>query len=276
MHRKTLLAYIKEDIGSGDITTESVIEKDKPARGIIIAKQDGIIAGISEIGLLLKLFSLKFSPKFKDGDKVSKGSIIAEVRGSAKKILTLERVVLNILMRMSGIATKTRNMKEICGKYNVKVAGTRKTTPGFRYFEKKAIEIGGGLAHRRTLGEAVLLKGNHIAFAGSIKNAIRLAKQKNPGKKIEIETKTKKEAVEAAKGKADIIMLDNFSIKEAENTINTLEKLKLREKIKIEISGGINKDNIKNYAKLKPDFISLGALTTDAKWLDMSMSVQPI
>jgi len=275
---KALLSYFKEDIGSGDITTESLIEENKTARGVIIAKQSGVLAGLSEVELLLNRFSLSFSPKLEDGKEVSKGDVVAEIKGSARKILMLERVALNILMRMSGIATKTRKMKEICEEYDVEVAGTRKTTPGFRHFEKKAVELGGGLAHRRTLSEAVLIKGNHLTCVSpnhlkAVSKAIKLAKEKNRGKKIEIEAKTKSEAMTAAKSGADIVMLDNFTLKEAKNTIEALKKLGLRKKIKLEISGGINEKNIENYAKLKPDLISLGALTTNAPWLDMSLKI---
>ncbi len=265
-----LLEFFKEDVGFADITTQSVIPEGLEAGAEIIAKESGILAGVRKCKALLKYFNLKCTTLFRDGDEIRKGDTIMKIHGNARNILTLERLLLNILMRMSGVATATNALVRKCKKYGVTIAGTRKTTPGFRYFEKKAIVLGGGAPHRFGLSDAVLIKDNHIALVG-LESAIKKAKKKN--KKIEVEVSSLKDAVKACECGADIIMLDNMLPKEIKKVMQELEKKKLRKKVTIELSGGITPQNILQYARLRPEIISLGYLTTKSRWLDMRLEI---
>jgi nicotinate-nucleotide pyrophosphorylase (carboxylating) len=269
-----LLQLVEEDLGRGDITTETVLEGNIEARGVIVCNSSGVIAGLEECAALLKHFGIRCEASVRDGDEVIKGNTILRVWGDASKILGLERVVLNILMCMSGIASETRRLSRITEKYGVYIAGTRKTTPGFRYFEKKAITIGGGYPHRLDLSSAVLIKDNHIALVG-LEKAVARARKKTLGREvvIEVEVSSLDEALKACREGANIVMLDNLTPAEVKGIIRGLESRGLRDKVKIEISGGINPKNLKEYAKLRPDYISMGHITTGAKWLDMSMEL---
>jgi len=262
--------FLKEDIGFGDITTEAIIPKGINIEAEIIAKEKGILAGIEEVKRILSYFNLKYKSYFDDGDEINKDDVIMKISGDARSILKIERTLLNILMRMSGIATLTRKLvKKARG---VKIAGTRKTTPGFRYFEKKAIEIGGGDPHRYNLSDCILIKDNHIAIVG-LEEAIIRAKKASFTKKIEIEVSDVEDAIKACELGVDIVMLDNLSPDKVKEVLDELKKRNLREKVIVEISGGITLENIEEYAKLKPDVISLGYLTTNSKWLDMSLKL---
>ncbi|MBI5253179.1 MAG: carboxylating nicotinate-nucleotide diphosphorylase [Euryarchaeota archaeon] len=265
-----LLEFFKEDVGFADITTQSVIPEGLEAGAEIIAKESAILAGVRECSALLKYFNLRCTAFFRDGDEIRKGDVIMKIHGNARKILTLERLLLNILMRMSGVATATNALVKKCKKYGVTIAGTRKTTPGFRYFEKKAIVLGGGAPHRFGLSDAVLIKDNHIALVG-LESAIKKAKKKN--RKVEVEVSSLKDAIKAGECGAAIIMLDNMLPKEIKKVMQELEKKKLRKKVTIELSGGITPQNISRYAKLRPEIISLGYLTTKSKWVDMSLRI---
>jgi|Deesub1362A_J573_1020465.scaffolds.fasta_scaffold00016_151 nicotinate-nucleotide pyrophosphorylase (carboxylating) len=267
-----LLDFLKEDIGKEDITTQATIPKNQKISAEVIAKEDGVLAGLEESILLLEHFGLKYESSLKDGDAIGKGDVILKINGNARNILTIERVLLNILMRMSGIATYTHMLVKKSSAYGVIIAGTRKTTPGFRYFEKKAIKVGGGWPHRNTLDEAYLIKDNHIAIVG-LEEAIKKARSKNKSKTLEVEVKNAEEALTACELGVDIIMLDNMTPDKAEKIIEKIKEKGYRKKVKIEISGGITEKNIDSYIKLKPDIISMGSLTTASKWLDMSLRV---
>ncbi|MFQ5801215.1 MAG: carboxylating nicotinate-nucleotide diphosphorylase, partial [Candidatus Hydrothermarchaeales archaeon] len=232
------------------------------------------IAGLEEVGALLEHFNLGYGVLKRDGEGIKKGETVIEIRGDAGKILGVERLVLNILSRMSGIATLTHVFATACAPYGVKVLGTRKTTPGFRQFEKKAIALGGGLPHREGLYDEILIKDNHLALVG-IENAVKKAKKKNPGKKIEVEVSSLDDATKAIEAEADIIMLDNLTAKEAKDVIDALKERGMREKVAIELSGGIDEKNIDKYATVGADYISLGCLTTNSRWLDFSTKVSP-
>lgn len=275
MNIKKLLGYVEEDLGRGDVTSESVIPEDLKIRGEIIAKKPGVLAGLSEVFLLLEHYGLACKTNLRDGMELKKGDVVIEITGNARKILGLERSLLNLLMRMSGIATETRKLSKTCRKYNVTLAGTRKTTPGFRQFEKKAIALGGGYPHRLDLSEAVLIKDNHLALV-SLEKAVEKAKKDADSKVVEVEVSNLEDAVKACNVGAGIVMLDNLSIMKVRGIINELEKRGLRGRVKIELSGGITPQNLEEYAKLKPDFISMGYLTTGTRWLDMSMKVRKI
>lgn len=268
-----LLEFLDEDVGNGDITTKGVIPQYVEVEAEMMAREDGLLAGLEESRTLLKHFNLNYHTSFKDGDEIKSGDIILSIRGDARKILVLERVMLNIMMRMSGIATATRRLVEKCKPYGVTVAGTRKTTPGFRHFEKKAIRIGGGYPHRFGLDDGILIKDNHIATTGLIESIERM-KEAGFTKKIEVEVSSPKDAMKACEAGADIIMLDNMEPKEIGAVISELEEGGKRGDVKIELSGNITPENIEDFARTKPDIISMGYLTTKASWLDMGMSVR--
>lgn len=274
--REKLLEYLREDIGFGDLTTNPVVPSDLLAEAIISLKSDGIVAGIRESLYIFELAGIDVIEHIYDGAVARSGQIVAKVKGPARSILTIERTVLNILMRMSGIATITRKMVDEARSVNpsIKIACTRKTTPGFRLFEKRAVELGGGDTHRLRLDDAILIKSNHIVAAGGVKEAIDRAKSsKSFTKKLEVEVGSVDEAIEAAKSGSDILMLDNMTPQEVERTISTLTDLDLRDKIVIEVSGGVKPENLKTYAAAGADVISMGLLTHSAKALDLNLRI---
>jgi len=268
--RKELLRFLAEDVGKGDITSSLLPKKIITAR--IIAKQNGILAGVKCAKEIFCLKGCKVKILKKDGNRIRPNQIVLEISGYAKSVLTCERTALNLLTRMSGIATQTNNLVEKIRKVNSKshVFATRKTAPGLRFFDKEAIKIGGGQKHRMSLDEMVMIKDNHLAV-GSITNLINKAKKKY--KKIEIEVENQNDAILAAREGATIIMLDNFSPKDITKTIARLKKLGLHNKVLLEASGGINSKNIQAFAKTGVDMISVGEITNSVKGIDFSLEV---
>lgn len=273
--RARIQEFLKEDIGSGDLTSNLVIPEDLMARGRIVAKEDCILAGAEEASVVFKELGAKATKVGKDGEAAKKGEVVLEVVGPARSILAGERLALNFVMRMSGIATLTRRLTDRAQRVNpkVRVAATRKTTPGFREFEKKAVLLGGGDPHRSGLFDAVLIKDNHIRLVAGIEEALRRAKRGSFTKKIEIEAETAEDARTAAKAGADIIMLDNFSPKELKGLSDELRDI--NPDILIEASGGIKPENIEEYAA-GADIVSLGALTHSVRSIDFSMDVEKV
>ncbi len=264
--------FLKEDLGEeGDITSDSLFTNES-AGGKIIAKEDCIVAGLKEAEKVFKKTGAEIEFKVNDGDFVKKDTIITTIKGSARSILKGERLALNIIGRMSGIATETKKLVDICKSINPKVtvSATRKTTPGFRKFEKRAVEIGGGEAHRFGLYDAVMIKDNHLKLIGSMEEAIKKVKEKGHDKIIEVEVENEEDAVTAAKLNIDIIMLDNFDPKLGE--IVTKKIRQINPDIIIEISGGITLENIVEYASFA-DRISLGYLTHSIKSKDFSLEI---
>ncbi|MGZ7208342.1 MAG: carboxylating nicotinate-nucleotide diphosphorylase [Methanobacterium sp.] len=274
--RDDLRQMVYEDIGFEDITTDALIPEDMEANGNIIAKENGIIAGIKDINDLFEEFGVKSIINRKDGDQIELNDIVMELNGNARCILTLERTALNLLMRMSGIATLTSKTLEIIREVNENIilASTRKITPGLQYFEKNAVKIGGGDTHRFRLDDCVLIKDNHIELVGSVEGAITRAKNNvSFTKKIEIEVETLEDAITAVKNGADIVMFDNMSPDTIIETVSSLKSNGLRDKVLIEVSGGIKPENIVEYAKTGVDIISAGYLTHSAKALDLSLEI---
>ncbi len=269
-----LASFLQEDIGAGDITSNSVIiPGDLFARAEIVCKSGpAVVCGLEEAAIIFDLCGCTSKILVKDGSRVKKGTTVMKVSGNARAILKAERVALNMIMRMSGIATETRRMADLAK--GIKILATRKTAPGLRYFDKKAVVMGGGGAHRMRLDDMVLIKDNHLALAGPADKCVRLAK-KNAGSsiKVECEAKNLKEVVAAISAGADIVMLDNFTPKQAADAIRHVAKAGLRRKVKIEISGGVNAKNIRQYARAKPDFISLGHITHSPKAVDFSLEI---
>jgi nicotinate-nucleotide pyrophosphorylase (carboxylating) len=265
--KQKLLDAVREDIAGKDVT--SSLLKPEKCKAIIIAKSSGIIAGLEEITFLFKSRKINVKSFIKEGQKINKNQKIMELTGINNYILVIERTALNVLGRMSGVATLAKKLKK---KSVVPISATRKTLPGFNEFDKKACEIAGILPHRKNLNEMVLLKENHLIFFNSVSEAIKKAKKIYRGKKkIEIETINLKQAKEAVKYNPDIIMLDNFSVKNAKKAIKEIKKL--NKKTKIELSGGITLKNLHKYSLLKPDFISLGEITKNAVQVDFSLKV---
>lgn len=235
-----------------------------------------MVAGLEEACTIFDICKCESNALVKDGDIVKNGRKVMKIKGNTRSILKAERTALNLIMRMSGIATDTKKFVDIVRTVSndIKITGTRKTAPGLRFFDKKSIVLGGGYAHRNSLDEMILIKDNHLAVTSSIRRSILKAKLK-AGKNIMIECEVSdtKSSVEAIKSGADIIMLDNFSPQEAQKTISYLKRLGLREKILVEISGGVNISNIKDYATTLPDMISVGSLTHSSQSIDFSMEI---
>jgi nicotinate-nucleotide pyrophosphorylase (carboxylating) len=274
--KEKLLEYLREDIGFGDITSNSIIPANLQAEATITLNSDGIIAGVRESSCIFQLADIKLLEHADDGTQGRKGQVILRVKGTAKSILTVERTALNILMRMSGIATLTHRLVGEAHSVNpkVKLACTRKTTPGFRMFEKRAVELGGGDTHRLRLDDAVLIKSNHINAAGGVEEAIKRAKlNASFTKKIEVEVTSLDQALQAARLEPDILMLDNMSPHEVEDVINRLSGKGLRDKFLVEVSGGVTPDTLKPYAKTGVDVISMGMLTHSATALDINLKI---
>jgi nicotinate-nucleotide pyrophosphorylase (carboxylating) len=277
--------FLEEDIGTGDITTDALVGEET-ATGVILAREKGIVAGLEEAGKVFGQFGLKTEVLAKDGDEISDGSEVMRITGRAHAILRAERTALNLLMRMSGIATKTRDLVKKCRHANpdIIVACTRKTTPGFRFFEKKAVVIGGGDSHRYGLDDAILIKDNHLKVVGDVKTALQkvreiefketsapdFARKSFAHRKIEVEVESAEGAREAAEAGADIIMLDNFEPDEARRAYDMIKKI--NPGIIVEASGGINYDNIVDFAGAA-DVVSLGTLTHSYKSIDFSLEL---
>lgn len=269
-----LLGMVYEDAGFSDITTAFTPEKNVEAE--ITVKGAGVVSGLCELSALFRLFSIAFVRKAKDGDKVKKGQAVFLLKGRSCDILVVERTALNILSRMSGISTLTRQYVEKASKTNpkIRIAATRKTTPFFGFFEKKAVKIGGGDTHRLGLGDEVLIKDNHLRIFGNIERAVKTAKKETSfTHKIEVEVGRESDAVAAALNGADIIMLDNMTVAGVKKTIMALEKKGLRNKVLIEASGGISLENVSDYARTGADVLSIGRLTHSAPALDVSLEI---
>ncbi len=276
---ETLEKFLDEDIGHGDITTDALVDFRTKATGQVVCKERAVIAGLSESIILLKLLGCKGKSKVRDGQEVPAGTVILEVDGSGSSLLKVERVLLNLLSHMSGVATATAELVSIAKKNgnSARIACTRKTLPGLRYFEKRAVELGGGDTHRLRLDDAVLIKDNHLELAGSITESVRKSKAKvSFTKKIEVEATSPNQAVEAARAGADIVLLDNMTAQEVKKSLDLLGAKKLRGHILVEVSGGITRNNLASYVKTGVDVISVGSITHSAKAIDMSLELHSV
>ena len=265
---KYILAALREDMTSGDITTDSIL-KDEKAEVNLIAKDKGILAGLDVFKRVFELLDedVTFEFYFSDGDEVNNKDLIGKISGRAKAILEGERTALNFLQRMSGIATYTKKMVDALDSDHVKILDTRKTTPNMRVFEKYAVTLGGAYNHRYNLSDGIMLKDNHIDAAGGIREAVEKVRRLNPFvKKIEVEVENFDQVREALEAKADIIMLDNMDIEEIKEACKIINKRAI-----IECSGNISLENINSYRDLDIDYISSGAITYSAGVLDLSM-----
>jgi len=269
--KKELLRFISEDIQGGDIT--SVLLPKNKINAKIISREDGILAGIKFAGDIFRLKGCSVQTIKKDGTKLKPNQIILQVSGNARTILSCERTALNLLSRMSGIATQANLLVSKIRKINrkTKLYSTRKTAPGLRFFDKEAIMIGGGHKHRMSLNDMVMIKDNHLLVTNSMEGIIKNARKRH--KHVEVEVENQRDAILAASSGATIVMFDNFSPVQIKKTITTLQKKKLRNNVKLEASGGINSKNITAYAKTGVDMISVGSITNSVKSLDLSLEV---
>jgi len=260
--------FLKEDLGEGDKTTDWIVDENHTSRAIIIAKEEGVIAGQRYAKEIFKTLDpeIGYYEKKTDGENVKNGDVITEIKGKTRAILTGERVALNILQRLSGIATTTKRFVEATKGTKAKILDTRKTTPGLRDMEKYAVRVGGGENHRITLSEMVLIKENHIAIAGSIKEAIK--RVKNKGIPIEVEVKNMDELKEAAQEEVDRILLDNWDIESIKEAVDFIDG-----RIALEASGNMTLEKIQKVAEKGVNYISVGALTHSYKSLDLSLII---
>lgn len=270
--KNILESFLLEDVGEQDVTSTSIFPSDQKGTGVFVAKATGVIAGLAIIKEAYHLLDQEITIEYRinDGDHVDAGDVIAEVSGPVVHLLTGERVILNLLQRMSGIASMTRLAVDTLNDSSINICDTRKTTPGLRMLEKYAVTVGGGKNHRFGLYDGVMIKDNHIAFAGSITHAVELVR-KNTGHmiKIEVETESKEDVIEAVEAGADIIMFDNRSpeeVKEFEAYVPS--------HVITEASGGIVLDTLSTYANTGVDYISLGFLTHSVMALDISLNVE--
>jgi nicotinate-nucleotide pyrophosphorylase (carboxylating) len=270
-----LRQILAEDIGQGDVTAQAIIPPNLTVNAIVLAKEDGVAAGIEETTILAEYLGLKVKAKVADGEKIKNKQVLMEILGDAQTILSAERTMLNLLSRMSGIATATRLLTEKLEKSGskAKIAATRKSAPGLLYFDKKAVTIGSGDPHRLHLDDMILIKDNHLVIVGSVEGAVKKAKANASfSKKIEVEVTKAEDAIKAAKAGADIIMLDNFSPKQAKDAGEMLKKAGFGE-VLLEVSGGITGENLLEYAAAQVDIISMGELTHSVKALDISLEI---
>ena len=271
MQGSELERFVSEDLGEWDDSSNLVPEMD--AKAAIIAKEDCIISGLCEAKEILTYFGLQAELLYDEGEFVPAGGIVISICGNARKILQSERLVLNFMGRMSGISTLTRECV-LRAKGRTRIAATRKTTPGFRLYEKKAVFLGGGDTHRFNLSDAVLIKDNHIQLLG-LEECLRRAKSRASfTKKIEVEVESVEDMLLAVENGADIIMFDNMPPSKIAKGIELLKKSGLRARVLLEASGGITLDDIEEYAASGVDVISLGAITRNARWTDLSLDIE--
>jgi nicotinate-nucleotide pyrophosphorylase (carboxylating) len=267
-------AFLAEDVGSGDVTTQAVARGGERARARVVAQEPCVAAGLAEASQVFSRLGAKTEHLARDGERVAAGDPLLEVHGPAEAVLTGERVALNLVMRMSGIATLTRRAVDLARAVNPRcdVAATRKTTPGFRAFEKRAVELGGGAAHRMGLWDAILVKDNHIAVAGSLDEAVRRCRARYPEMPVEVEADTEAQAAQAVRLSVAWVMLDNWTPRRLAEAVPGLRELD--EKVRLEASGGIAPEAVGSFAPWV-DRVSLGALTHGARAIACSLDVLP-
>jgi len=270
-----LKALLAEDVGQGDVTAYAVIPSDFAVKAEVAAKENGVVAGIEEALTLAQAVGLKAKAHVAEGEEIKNKQVLITISGDAQTILAVERTLLNLLSRMSGIATQTAALRTKLKNAGMKtkIAATRKSAPGLLYFDKKAVAIGGGDPHRLHLDDMILIKDNHLAILGGVETAVKKAKASASfTKKIEVEVTNDADALKAASAGADIIMLDNFSPTQAKATVVKLRKAGFNN-VLLEVSGGVTSENLLEFAKAELDIISVGALTHSVKALDISLEI---
>jgi len=271
-----LLNFIREDTPFGDLTSETIVP-DIDCRAAISIEQPAVVAGLDEVSSLFQYFNVTVTQAVRDGSCVNRGDTLLTLQGNAKKILLVERTALNLIGRMSGIATMTRMFADLVQNVNpvCRVAATRKTCPGLRELDKKAVVLGGGDPHRSNLSDGILIKDNHLVLI-SLTDSIKRAKTRSAYYPIEVEVTSAEDAVRAAHAGSEIIMFDNMNPEQVQQSLDALKSSGLRERVIIEISGGIDAENIVQYAALGVDMISIGALTHSVKNIPAHLEILPL
>lgn len=269
--RELIQRAFDEDLGSGDITTEAIVKEGSRSEAVWVSKEDGIIAGL---GLAQAVYQkldheLTWDPNYKDGDEIKRGSEIVELSGKSRALLSGERIALNFVQRLSGIATLTNRFVREISDYSTRILDTRKTVPGFRLLDKYAVKTGGAVNHRMGLFDLAMIKDNHIVAAGGIGSAVNMVREKNAGIRIEVETTSLVEVEEALSAGADIIMLDNMSIELMKQAVRHIGG-----RAETEASGNITLESVKQIAETGVDYISVGALTHSVKAFDISQKIK--
>lgn len=272
--RKIIRMALEEDIGTGDVTTAAIVGQQERSEAEVIARADGILAGIPvALAVLEEIGSgIRSMIALEDGTPVESGDVVLRVQGPTRLLLTAERVLLNFVMRLSGIATQTRKFLDILGNSKTKLLDTRKTTPGLRVLEKYAVRMGGGSNHRMTLADGVLIKDNHIAVGGDLKETIRKARHGSPSLcRLEVEVRSMDEVKRAVEAGADVLLLDHMDRDEVAQVVDYCNW-----KLKTEASGNLTPESARIMAETGVDYVSVGALTHSAPWLDFSLSMRPL
>ncbi len=270
---KTVRDALAEDVGVRDATSEATVDPKARARGILLAKQDLVLAGlqVAETAFRLRDAHVQWTPRQADGDRVADRVVIAEIVGQARAMLTAERVALNFLQRLSGVATVTRRFVEAVAGGRTRIRDTRKTTPLLRYLEKHAVSMGGATPHRQGLDSAILVKDNHVRLAGGVREATRRAMAAAGGLEVEVEVERLDQIEDVIAERAHMILLDNFTPEQVRAAMQVVAG-----RMPVEVSGGVKLDNVRAYAEAGPDYIAIGALTHSAPACDISLEIEPL
>lgn len=270
---RAVRAALAEDVGSRDATTEATVPEGQRARGVLLAKQELVLAGLELAAATFRQLdpTVAFEAGGRDGDRFPAGTVLATLTGRARALLTAERVALNFLQRLSGTATLTRRFVDAVAGTGVRIRDTRKTTPLLRAFEKHAVEAGGGVAHRMGLDAAILVKDNHVRLAGSVRQATLRAVAGATGLEVEVEVTALDEIEPAIEAGAHVLLLDNFSPEDVAEAVRLVAR-----RVPVEVSGGVRLDNVRAYAESRPDYIAIGALTHSAPAADISLELEPV
>jgi nicotinate-nucleotide pyrophosphorylase (carboxylating) len=269
--RRVVREALDEDIGEGDLTSEATVPEAARARGVLLAKQDLVIAGLEVALTAFRLLDadVQWKPAAAEGDRVAAGTALGSLEGKARALLGAERVALNFLQRLSGVATTTRRFVDEVAGTKARIRDTRKTTPLLRFLEKYAVEVGGGVSHRAGLDEALLVKDNHVRLAGGVAEATRRAVAGAGGLPVEVEVERVDQVEEALARGAVMILLDNFGPEDVRKAVALVSG-----RVPVEVSGGVRLDNVRAYAEAGPDFIAIGALTHSAPAVDISLEIE--
>ena len=271
--RQVVQAALEEDIGARDATSEATVPDSARAQGVLLAKQELIVAGLDVAAAAFRALdpAATWSPDAREGDRFFPGTVLGSVNGRARALLTAERVALNFLQRMSGVATMTRRFVDAVDGTGARIRDTRKTTPLLRFLEKHAVEAGGGVPHRAGLDGAILVKDNHVRLAGSVRQATLRALAGADGLAVEVEVEEIEQVEDAIGAGAHMLLLDNFTPDEVREAVALIKG-----RVPVEVSGGVKLENVRAYAEAGPDYIAIGALTHSAPAVDISLEVEPV
>lgn len=271
--RQVVRSALDEDVGRGDATSEVTVPEGARARGLLLAKQELVVAGMEVAGAVFASLepSVRWQAEAREGDRFFPGTVLGTIEGRARTLLAGERVALNFLQRMSGVASLTRRFVEAVAGTGVRIRDTRKTTPLLRFLEKHAVQAGGGFPHRAGLDSAILVKGNHVRLAGSVRQATLRAVAGAGGRPVEIEVEALEQIDEALEAGAEMILLDNFTPADARAAVE-----KVQGRVPLEASGGVRLDNVREYAEAGVDYVAVGALTHSAPAVDISLEIEPL